>query len=129
MTTFFASKRFFFNLVRQQMKRLLTPTYSKTVATIVVAMATPSFASDAEWKLMSRHGECANFSSLTRVFPDMGTVSDPEAFASFAKRKGLKVITREIAAPIGRMVAVEVPEKELALWFANRTLCASTVKP
>ncbi len=111
------------------MKRLLTPTIAPVLSAALATMAADSVAADKEWQLMSRHGACADFSSLKRVFPDLGTVSSPEAFVAFVKQKGLKVITRDIRAPVGKMVAVEVPERELALWFASQALCSSTFKP
>lgn len=104
--------------------------FARVTVAAVIAAAASSIEAQEQWLLMSRHGECVSISSLKRVFPDMEAVSTPEAFIAFVKRKGLRVTIREFEVPVGQLRGVEVPQKELALWFANRPLCSfSVVKP
>jgi hypothetical protein len=84
----------------------------------------PSFAlAAAEWFLMSRHGECAEISSLTRKVPDLGDVRDPSAFIKLMRDKGYQVTMNEVSIPNGKAVEVKVPERELSLMFVPPEVC------
>lgn len=112
------------------MLHLQTQLFANATFVVAAAAAVSSNAAQEQWQLMSRHGECSDLSSLKRVFPDMGAIFTPEEFIAFVKRKGLKVTTRDLEVPVGRLRAIEVPERELAMWFADRSLCSSTtIKP
>jgi hypothetical protein len=56
----------------------------------------------AEWFLMSRHGERAEISSLTRKIPDLGDVRDPIVFAKQMREKGYQVSVSEVLTPKGK---------------------------
>lgn len=76
-----------------------------------------------EWKLMARHGECMEISTLKRKIPDLGNISDPDAFVKFMREKGEAVKVTESAEAKGKMVEVSIPAKSLALIFVVRELC------
>lgn len=82
-----------------------------------------STAPPAEWKLMARHGECMEISTLKRKIPDLGNISYPDAFVKFMREKGEAVKVTESAEAKGKMVEVSIPAKSLALIFVVRELC------
>ncbi len=75
---------------------------------------------------MARHGECFEVEILKRKIPDLGDIKNPYAFIEFMRRKGYTVTFSDIGAIRGKMVKVEVPEKDLAPIFISPELC---VKP
>ena len=83
-----------------------------------------SFALESsEWRLMARHGECAEITTLERKVPDLGEIRDPSTFVKFMREKGYRVTVNEISTPIGRAVEVSVPERELSLMFVTPEVC------
>ena len=77
----------------------------------------------SDWFLMSRHGECAEIQSLKRKVQDLGDVRDPSAFIKLMRDKGYQVTVSEITTPIGNVVEVKVPERELSLIFVTPEVC------
>lgn len=109
-------------------RRLLSPLHRESLAVLVVLAAfqlapAPANAADA-WFLMGRHGECAPFAVLHRKFPDLGQVTDPEAFLRFAAAKGLAVHSSPVAIAGGSAVEVRIPDQGLALLFVAGGPCA-----
>jgi len=87
-------------------------------------LTTPPTAGAAEqWFLMSRHGDCAEVGVLKRKVPDLGEISDPEAFASFMRQKGYEVTSSRLSVPKGKAQEVKVPQKDLFLIFVTAELC------
>ena len=101
---------------------------SATLAGLVcLGLMSPSPARAAErWFLMSRHGDCAEVGVLKRKIPDLGEVSDPEAFARFMRQKGYEVTSTRISVPKGRAQEVNVPRKDLFLIFVTSEMCRSS---
>ncbi len=84
-----------------------------------------AFAADRSWLLFGRHGGCSPIRDvLERKFPDIGNVADPESFIRFVRAKGLAVSSKVVPGQAGAAVAVDVPEKGLALVFATAELCS-----
>lgn len=84
----------------------------------------PSASSaDSPWFLMARHGECVDVQSLKRKVPDLGEVRDPYAFITLMRDKGLQVTVNETATPKGKVIEVNVPERELGLLFVTLDVC------
>jgi hypothetical protein len=83
----------------------------------------PAQADVSQWFLMSRHGERAEISSLTRKVPDLGDVRDPSAFIKLMRDKGYQVTLNEVSTPNGKVVEVKVPERELPLMFVLPEVC------
>ena len=75
------------------------------------------------WFLMSKHGDCAEVGVLKRKVPDLGDVSDPDAFASFMRQKGYEVTSTPVSVPKGKAQEVNVPQKELFLIFVTSEMC------
>jgi hypothetical protein len=75
------------------------------------------------WFLMSKHGDCAEVGVLKRKVPDLGDVSDPDAFASFMRQKGYEVTSTPVSVPKGKVQEVDVPQKELFLIFVTSEMC------
>lgn len=89
-----------------------------------LSLMTPTTTQAAErWFLMSRHGDCAEVGVLKRKVPDLGGVSDPDAFASFMRQKGYEVTSSQISVPKGKAQEVNVPQKELFLIFVTAEMC------
>ncbi len=72
---------------------------------------------------MSRHGDCAPIGSSKRKVPDLGEISDPDAFVSFMRQKGYQVTLTRMPAPKGKAQEVNVPQLELALIFVTSEMC------
>lgn len=89
-------------------------------------MMPPSAQAAEQWFLMSRHGDCAEVSVLKRKVPDLGGVSDPQAFASLMRQKGYEVISTRVSVPKGKMQEVNVPQKALFLIFVTSEVCRGT---
>jgi len=91
---------------------------------VCVGLTAPPTVEAAErWFLMSRHGDCAEIGVLKRRVPDLGEISDPDAFASFMRQKGYEVTSSRIAVPKGRAQEAKVPQKELFLIFVTAEMC------
>jgi len=75
------------------------------------------------WFLMSRHGGCAEVGVLKRKIPDLGEVSDPDAFVRFMRQKGYEVTSTRVSVPRGKAQEVKVPQKELFLIFVTSDMC------
>lgn len=89
-----------------------------------LSLTTPATAEAAEqWFLMSRHGSCAEVGVLKRKVPDVGEISDPDAFASLMRRKGYEVTSNRLSVPNGKAQEVNVPQKDLFLVFVTAELC------
>jgi hypothetical protein len=91
----------------------------------LLLLALPLQAAAAQgWFLMARHGECSPVSVLSRTFPDIGGIADPDAFVRFVRAKGLAVTSRPFPVPAGSAMEVQVPEKSLSLVFVTAELCS-----
>jgi len=89
-----------------------------------LGLMTPAITQAAErWLLMSRHGDCAEIAVLKRKVPDLGEVSDPDAFASLMRQKGYEVTSTRVSVPRGKAEEIKVPQKELFLIFVTPELC------
>lgn len=89
-----------------------------------LSLMTPPTAQAAEqWFLMSRHGDCAEIGVLKRKVPDLGEISDPDAFASLMRERGFEVTSNRIPVPKGKAREVNVPQKELFLIFVTAEMC------
>jgi len=102
----------------------------RTLATLAwmacLGLTAPATVQAGErWFLMARQGECAEIGVLKRKVPDLGDVSDPEAFVSLMRRKGYEVTSTRIAVPKGMAREVKVPQKELSLIFVTPEMCGS----
>jgi hypothetical protein len=75
------------------------------------------------WFLMSRHGECAEVSTLKRKVPDLGGINDPDAFAMFMRHKGYTVTSTPVSVPKGKAQEVKVPHRDLFLMFVTSDIC------
>ena len=101
----------------------------KNLIYILLLLVPPALISTAradnseKWFLMSRHGECAEISSLQRKIPDMGNIDDPGSFIIFMEEKGHKVISNELKELKGNALQVSIPEKGLSLMFIKSYLC------
>jgi len=104
------------------------PRISATLAGLVSLSLTTSPTAEAaeRWFLMSRHGECADVEVLKRKIPDLGEISDPDAFASFMRQKGYEVTSSRLSVPKGKAQEVNVPQKDLFLIFVTAELCRGT---
>jgi len=92
---------------------------------VCLGVITPLTTQAAErWYLMSRHGGCADVGVLKRKIPDLGEVSDPDAFASFMRQKGYEVTSTRVSVPRGKAEEIKVPQKELFLMFVTPELCS-----
>ena len=78
---------------------------------------------ERQWRLMSRHGDCAEIGLLKRKIPDLGEIHDPYSFIKLMRQKGYEVISNEVAGPAGKGLEVRVPEKELFLMFVTPEVC------
>jgi hypothetical protein len=88
-----------------------------------------SFALESsEWRLMARHGECAEITTLERKVPDLGEIRDPSTFAKLMREKGYRVTVNEVSTPIGKAVEVNVLERELSLIFVTPEVCQAGSK-
>ena len=87
-------------------------------------LALPMQAAAQGWFLMARHGECSPVSVLSRTFPDIGGIADPDAFVKFVRAKGLAVTSKPFPVPAGSAMEVQVPEKSLSLVFVTAELCS-----
>jgi hypothetical protein len=91
-----------------------------------LSLMTPPTAEAAErWFLMSRHGDCAEVGVLQRKVPDLGEIRDPDAFASFMRKKGYEVTSTRVSVADGKAREVNVPQKELFLIFVTSEMCRS----
>lgn len=93
------------------------------VAIALLGAVPPGAIAADSWHLMSRHGDCFPIKSLDRKFPDLGSVSDPDAFVAFVKAKGFDVSSRTISFQGRKAVEVLVPGKELSLVFVTPESC------
>jgi len=90
----------------------------------LVLMTPPLTQASERWLLMSRHGDCAEIGVLKRKVPDLGEVSDPDAFASLMRQKGYEVTSTRVSVPRGKAEEIKVPQKELFLIFVTPELCS-----
>ncbi len=81
-----------------------------------------------KWFLMARHGDCSEVSSLKRKVPELGEVSEPQAFAALMRGKGLAVTSTELPVPRGKAHEVKVPARELSLVFVTPEMCTEFSK-
>lgn len=86
-------------------------------------IAPPTAIAAERWFLMSRHGDCAPIESLKRKVPDLGEISDPDAFVSFMRQKGYQVTSTVVPVPNGKAQEVNVPQQGLALIFVTSEMC------
>lgn len=86
-------------------------------------MTLPAAGAQERWFLMSRHGDCAEVGVLKRKVPDLGEISDPDAFAGFMRQKGYQVTARRMSVPKGTAREVNVPQKGLFLIFVTAEMC------
>jgi len=92
----------------------------------VVSTARSTQATD-RWFLMSRHGECADVSTLKRKVPDLGAINAPDAFAMFMRQKGYTVTSAPVSVPKGKAQEVKVPDRDLFLMFVTSDMCDGSV--
>lgn len=89
-----------------------------------LGLTAPPTAEAAErWFLTSKHGDCAEVRVLKRKIPDLGEISDPDAFVSFMRQKGYEVTSSRLSVPNGKAREVKVPQKDLFLIFVTAELC------
>jgi hypothetical protein len=93
------------------------------IAAYLGCVAQPVTASEHQWLLMSRHGECVEMGSLRRKIPDLGEINDPYSFIRLMRQNGHEVISNEISGAKGKAVEVKVPEKDLFLIFVTPEMC------
>ncbi len=77
-----------------------------------------------KWMLMSRHGECADISSLKRKVPNLPEVSDVPSLVEFFKSEGHFVQSKELPGSAGRAYQVDISGMSLNLVLVNESLCA-----
>ena len=78
-----------------------------------------------QWYLMSRHGECAEITSLQRKVSDLGTLEDPDSFIAEMQSRGHRVIQEPLPLARGSAVQVDVPALSLSLVFVTTELCSA----
>jgi hypothetical protein len=97
------------------------------IPALLVALAGPCLAMPGQaaerWLLMARHGECVEVATLKRKVPELGNVSDPDAFVALMRKQGFQVEATEIPAAKGKVREVKVAAKELFLLFATPEAC------
>ena len=76
-----------------------------------------------EWFLLSRHGECAPLSVLSRKNPEWGQVRDPYQFIEKMRMADHRPDVREYSMGKGTAVQVDVPAVELFVIFVERSAC------
>jgi len=86
-------------------------------------MTPPAAQAGERWFLMARHGECTEVGVLKRKVPDLGEISDPDAFVGLMRRKGYEVTSTRVAVPKGMAREIKVPQKGLSLVFVTSELC------
>jgi len=97
------------------------------VAPLLIIASLPASSAETAtdgWFLMARHGECAPVQSLARKVPELGRVSDPQAFIQLMRSQGLRVESRALGPSSGAAMEVLVPERGLALIFAPAAHCS-----
>jgi hypothetical protein len=101
------------------------PGISATLAGFACVSLTMLPAAEAaeRWFLMSRHGDCAEVGVLKRKVPDLGEISDPDAFARFMRQKGYEVTSSRLSVPRGKAQKVDVPHEHLFLVFVTAEMC------
>jgi len=75
------------------------------------------------WLLLSRHGNCADVQVLKRKVPDLGEITEPEAFVSLMRQKGHEATLARISVPRGKAFEVSVPKKGMSLIFVTSEMC------
>ena len=100
---------------------------ARAMPATAVASAMPiAAAAAAQWQLMTRHGECDGLDVLRSEIPDLGEISDPDAFIRQMRDRGHDTSAEVVPGTDGQTVVVKVPALKLDLVFATRTVCART---
>jgi len=94
----------------------------KAVA-LSAALTSNNVLASEDWFLMAREGECLAIISLERKLPDIGGISDPDAFVAYLRGKGLKSTEQRFDVRVGKAVQVSVPEKGLSPIFVTAENC------
>ena len=87
-------------------------------------LVTPAFSSDDRWRLMSRHGECAEMAALERKVPGASHVRTPRQFVELMRQRGHEVSVDEFPELRGFALGVRVPDQGLDLMFAKPPYCS-----
>ncbi len=103
--------------------RWLTDWTRKVTALLAFVVWLSTAIAAESWFLWSRHGECAEVTSLKRKVPDLGAVRDPESFEKLMRDKGHQVTVKEVAMSQGRAVEILVPARELSVIFVTADVC------
>ena len=74
------------------------------------------------WYLMSRHGDCAEISTLARKLPDLPSLNSPASFSRYVQEQGHNVSEQPLNIPNGEAVQIDVPALSLNLIFVEE-LC------
>ena len=77
---------------------------------------------------MSRHGECAEITTLQRKIPDLSNITDPQTFIAFMEKKGHNVIVKDLYSNErkeiqGMAFDVKIPSEGLSLLFVKGIIC------
>jgi len=77
---------------------------------------------------MSRHGECAEITTLQRKIPDLSNITDPQTFIAFMEKKGHNVIVKDLYSNErkeiqGMVFDVRIPSEGLSLLFVKGIIC------
>ena len=96
---------------------------------VPTALISSASANNSEkWFLMSRHGECAEITTLQRKIPDLSNITDPQTFIAFMEKKGHNVIVKDLYSNErkeiqGMFFDVRIPSEGLSLLFVKGIIC------
>jgi hypothetical protein len=102
--------------------RSLVPAFLLCMASAVA----PTLPASEPWSLLSRHGECARVQSLKRKIPELGEISDPQAFAALMRKGGHKVTITQTPTDKGTAYEIVVPERNLSVIFVPSEMCGTS---
>lgn len=86
-------------------------------------VAEATIASQHQWLLLGRHGECVPISALSRKVAAAAELRTPGEFVRHLRANGHVVQESSVPGTGGRAVEVKVPALELAVVFAVPELC------